>query len=211
MKLVIVLLSILFTCCNARLQLARQSYMRFPYQYNNGDPTNPRYDLFQDAAHKAAFHTVDKILYVASARSAQKYLHIIDMNNPAAPAILMTHVFENTVDGHITALDACTDTIAVALSAADPVGEGHIELFTPYNRADRVFTRTNRIIVGVNPKDVAHTSDCTRLVVANSGAATLNPISNTFTDPEGSVTIIIRNDQGFPIEINMDFTQLNGS
>lgn len=63
--------------------------------------------------------------------------------------------------------------------------------------------------VGVNPKDVAHTSDCTRLVVANSGAATLNPSSNTFTDPEGSVTIIIRNDQGFPIEINMDFTQLN--
>uniref|UniRef100_A0A8W8IAW7 Choice-of-anchor I domain-containing protein n=7 Tax=Magallana gigas TaxID=29159 RepID=A0A8W8IAW7_MAGGI len=209
MKLAIVLLSILFTCCNARLQLSRQSYMKFPYQYTNGDPTSPRYGLFQNAAHKAAFHTVDKILYVASARSAQKYLHIIDMNNPAAPTILMTHVFENTVDGHITALDACSDTIAVALSAADPVGEGHIELYTPYNRADRVFTRTHRITVGVNPKDVAHTSDCTRLVVANSGAATLNPSSNTFTDPEGSVTIIIRNDQGFPIEINMDFTQLN--
>lgn len=65
MKLAIVLLSILFTCCNARLQLSRQSYMKFPYQYTNGDPTSPRYGLFQNAAHKAAFHTVDKILYVA--------------------------------------------------------------------------------------------------------------------------------------------------
>lgn len=57
----------------------------------------------------------------------------------------MTHVFNNAVDGMITSVKACTDTIAVTLTAADPVAEGHIELFTPYNRADRVFTRVGRI------------------------------------------------------------------
>jgi hypothetical protein len=54
-----------------------------------------------------------------------------------------------------------------------------------------------------------YTTDCTRLVVANEGPVALNPATNTLVDPEGSVTIIIRNDQGFPVEVNMDFTQLN--
>lgn len=67
------------------------------------------------------------------------------MNNPANPSILMTHVFSNTADGMITSVKACSDTIIVALAAADPVAEGHVELFTPYNRADRVFTRVGRI------------------------------------------------------------------
>ncbi|XP_062575707.1 mesenchyme-specific cell surface glycoprotein-like [Saccostrea cucullata] len=209
MRLAIILLAAILTYSDARLQLSKQSYLRFPYQYVNGDPTNPRYGLLQNAAHKAAYHTVDKILYVASARSSEKYLHIIDMNNPASPSILMTHVFDNSVDGMITAVDACSDTIAVSLAAADPVAEGHVELYTPYNRADRVFTRIGRITVGVNPRDIKHTSDCTRLVVANGGSVALNPVSNTLSDPEGSLTIIIRNDQGFPIEVNMDFTQLN--
>ena len=75
-----------------------------------------------------------------------KYLHIIDMNNPSAPQVEMTHEFEDAVDGHITAVEACTDTIAVTLAAKVPTSEGHVELFTPYNRADRVFTRLGRIV-----------------------------------------------------------------
>ncbi|XP_062575708.1 mesenchyme-specific cell surface glycoprotein-like [Saccostrea cucullata] len=209
MRSIIILLVLVVAYSDAVLQLKKQSYMKFPYQFVNGDPTNPRYGLFQNAAHKAAYHTVDKILYVASARSSEKYLHIIDMNNPASPSILMTHVFDNSVDGMISAVEACSDTIAVALTAADPVAEGHVELFTPYNRADRVFTRTGRIAVGVHPKDMQYTSDCTRLVVVSEGRVSLNPNTNTLNDPEGSLTIIIRNDQGFPIEVNIDFTQLN--
>lgn len=94
---------------------------------------------------KFLFCNVCIFLLNIAARSTEKYLHIIDMNNPASPSILMTHVFDNAVDGMITSVKACTDTIAVTLTAADPVAEGHIELFTPYNRADRVFTRVGRI------------------------------------------------------------------
>ena len=65
MRSLVILLAILLSYSDARLQLSKQSYMRFPYQYVNGDPTNPRYGLFQNAAHKAAFHVLDKILYVA--------------------------------------------------------------------------------------------------------------------------------------------------
>lgn len=65
MRSLFVLFAILLAHSEARLQLSRQSYMKLPYQFTNGDPTNPRYGLFQNAAHKAAFHTVDKILYVA--------------------------------------------------------------------------------------------------------------------------------------------------
>lgn len=70
--------------------------------------------------------------------------------------------------------------------------------------------RVKCFIVGVHPKDMEYTTDCTRLVVANEGPVTINPVTSTLVDPEGSITIIIRNDQGFPVEVNMDFTQLNG-
>ena len=63
--------------------------------------------------------------------------------------------------------------------------------------------------VGVHPKDMAATSDCTRIVVANEGPVAINPSSNTLSDPEGSVTIIVRNDQGFPVEVNIGLFQLN--
>lgn len=75
MKLLAVFILVVVACCDARLQLSKQSYMRFPYQYINGDPTNPRYALFQNAAHKATFHVLDKILYVAC-----KFLSLISNN-----------------------------------------------------------------------------------------------------------------------------------
>lgn len=64
-------------------------------------------------------------------------------------------------------------------------------------------------IVGVNLKDVVYILDCIRLVVVNFGVVILNFLFNIFIDFEGLVIIIIRNDQGFFIEINMDFIQLN--
>ena len=69
--------------------------------------------------------------------------------------------------------------------------------------------------VGSYPKDMQFTSDCTRLVIANEGPPGLdNPCNATdakIIDPEGSLTIIVRNDQAlaFPVEINMDFTSFN--
>ena len=118
---------------------------------------------------------------LTAARSTEKYLHIIDMNNPANPSILMTHVFSNAVDGMITALDACSDTISVALSAADPVNEGHVELFTPYNRADRVFTRIGRITgkrpptCMLNKQEQLYSLSCTVVEIL--------PIQRTLTCP----------------------------
>ena len=87
----------------------------------------------------------DVLLTIIAGNSNFKFLHIIDMNNPSAPQVLMSHEFTNVVDGHITAVEACTDTIAVTLAQIVPTNEGHVELFTPYNRADRVFTRIGRI------------------------------------------------------------------
>ena len=65
MKLITIFIAILYTFCDAKIQLSKQSYIKFPYQFVNGDPANARYGLLQNAAHKASYHTVDKILYVA--------------------------------------------------------------------------------------------------------------------------------------------------
>ena len=117
------------------------------------------------------------IFTLTAARSTEKYLHIIDMNNPANPSILMTHVFDNAVDGMITALDACSDTISVALSAADPVNEGHVELFTPYNRADRVFTRIGRITGKSHPMCILDKQE--QLYSLSCTAVEIMPIQRT--------------------------------
>ena len=55
---------------------------------------------------------------------------------------------------------------------------------------------------------MAFTPDCSRLVIVNEGKPGLNP-EGVFVDPEGSFTILIRNDNGFPPEINVDFQNFN--
>lgn len=54
---------------------------------------------------------------------------------------------------------------------------------------------------------MAFTSDCSRLVVVNEGRPAL--LHSTFEDPRGSISVIIKNDQGFPPEINTNFDSFN--
>lgn len=46
-------------------------------------------------------------------------------------------------------------------------------------------------------------NDCSRLVVVNEGK--LGLLNGVVNDPQGSMTIIVRNDQGFPPEVNVNF------
>lgn len=50
---------------------------------------------------------------------------------------------------------------------------------------------------------MAFNNDCSRLVVVNEGK--LGLLNGVVNDPQGSMTIIVRNDQGFPPEINVNF------
>ena len=56
---------------------------------------------------------------------------------------------------------------------------------------------------------MAFTSTCSRLVVVCEGKPGIRSNTGTFNDPEGSVSIIIRNDAGFPPEVNLNFESFN--
>lgn len=59
--------------------------------------------------------------------------------------------------------------------------------------------------VGVNPKGLAFTSDCQKLIIANEGRGDMDEIARSFVDPPGTVTIMLRNDVGSPAVVTISF------
>ncbi|KAK3096541.1 hypothetical protein FSP39_001143 [Pinctada imbricata] len=202
---------VIFSLCVAQslaaLTLTKLSYTRLPFQ-NFQSPTANDYAMFTDSAYKAAYQAVDNLLYVASGND-QKNLHVWDLNNPSKPVLLHTKTFNDKQDGRITNVAVCPDTLAVSLAHKTPTEEGHVEIFKTYNRNTRQLESNGRYTVGSYPKAMAFNNECTRLVIANEGPPGMDKDNTTFVDPEGSVTILMRNDNGFPIEVPMNFRQFN--
>ncbi|XP_052101359.1 mesenchyme-specific cell surface glycoprotein-like [Mytilus californianus] len=134
-------------------------------------------------------------------------MHIIDLTHKDNPTILLTHHFNTVGDGPITDVETCSDTVAVAIGSNTVTAHGHVELFLPFTHFDSQLTKIGRVPAGHTPKDMAFTSDCSRLIVANEGKPGL--LHNTFEDPRGSISVIIKNDQGFPPEVNTNFDSFN--
>ena len=93
-----------------------------------------------------AFSHYNLPIFVSANRPYKSYLHLIDMNHPDRPTILMTHEFKNPFDSHITNVAACDDTVVVSLANHEVPTNGHVEFFTPYNRGDRRFDLIGRSI-----------------------------------------------------------------
>ncbi|XP_069138567.1 mesenchyme-specific cell surface glycoprotein-like isoform X2 [Argopecten irradians] len=142
--------------------------------------------MFSDAAMKAVFHQPSRLLYVAG----DTCVHVVNVASPSTPTRIKTQFFNDGLDGKITDIAVCDNTIAVLLEGPKALAEGHVYLCDPYNTIGNMMDckRQNRIVVGDSPVSLKYTSDCQKLIVANSGRAGL--INGIFTDPIGSVTII---------------------
>ncbi|CAG2224927.1 unnamed protein product [Mytilus edulis] len=181
------------------LQFREKAYIKLPYN-TAGD-----YSMFKDGATKASYHASTRMLYVIG--TGTNLMHIIDLTNKDNPIILLTHHFNTVGDGPITDVEACADTIAVAIESNTVAAHGHVQLFLPFTKFDSQLSKIGRVPAGHTPKDMAFTSDCSRLVVVNEGRPGL--LHSTFDDPRGSISVIIKNDQGFPPEINTNFDSFN--
>ncbi|XP_063435282.1 mesenchyme-specific cell surface glycoprotein-like [Mytilus trossulus] len=177
------------------LQFRERGYIRLPYN------TAGTFGFGRNGATKARYHAPTRMLYVIG--TGTNLMHIIELTNPDTPAIRYTHEFNSAGDGEITDVQVCSDSIAVSIASNNKVSVGHVELFLPFTKNDNTLTRLGRLAVGSYPKDMSFNNDCSRLVVVNEGK--LGLLNGVVNDPQGSMTIIVRNDQGFPPEVNVNF------
>ncbi|XP_050401100.2 mesenchyme-specific cell surface glycoprotein [Patella vulgata] len=183
--------------------LNRLSYLRLPsYDASSNDQV---YKLFGGTAEESAYDANEQILYVVGEESY--VLHIIDMSNPRAPAILMEHRFLVT-DGVPRDVEVCGTRVVVSLSSPVAVYDGHVKFFRAYDRVSQTFAYESQLPVGVFPDNIKFTSGCSKLIVANEGRHGKDPF-NRFSDPEGSVSIISIPTTGSPTERIADFNQFN--
>ncbi|VDI12091.1 Hypothetical predicted protein [Mytilus galloprovincialis] len=192
-SLIIFLLSTPFVL--SILQFRERGYVRLPYN------TAGTFGFGRNGATKARYHAPTRMLYVIG--TGTNLMHIIELTDPDTPAIRYTHEFNSAGDGEITDVQVCSDTIAVSIASNNKVSIGHVELFLPFTKNDNTLTMLGRLAAGSYPKDMAFNNDCSRLVVVNEGK--LGLLNGVVNDPQGSMTIIVRNDQGFPPEVNVNF------
>lgn len=183
------------------LQWREKGYLRLPYNQAG------QFGMLRNGATKATYHPQTRMLYVIG--TGTNLMHIVDLTNTDQPRIAYTHFFNAVGDGEITDVVSCPDSVAVSIVNNDKTSEGHVEVFLPFTANDQTITRLGRITVGVYPKSMAFTPDCSRLVVVNEGKPGIRVNTGRFYDPEGSISIIVRNDAGFPPEINLNFQSFN--
>ncbi|ESP05519.1 hypothetical protein LOTGIDRAFT_152377 [Lottia gigantea] len=204
MKLLYILvISVLVQPVTTLYSLTRLGYLKLP----SYDPVtnNEVYKLFGGTAEESAYDPNDQIIYVVGEDSY--VLHIVDMENPRAPKILMEHRFLQT-DGKPRDVEVCNGRVAVSLSSPVEVYDGHVKFFTTYDRTTQTFSYQSQLPVGVHPDNIEFTNNCAKLVVANEGVHGKDPF-NRFSDPEGSISIITIPTTGSPTERIAGFNQFN--
>ncbi|XP_076103973.1 mesenchyme-specific cell surface glycoprotein-like [Mytilus galloprovincialis] len=190
-----------------QFSLNKLSYTKLPYTTDN------RFGLLRNAAHQAAYHAQERLLYVLGSQTATnepRLLHIIDASNPSSPSVIHTHEFSATENGRANDIAVCPDSVAVSLESPLATKEGHVEMFVPFRRGDSQLVLIGREPVGVDPKGLAFTSDCQKLIIANEGRGDLDPVAQQFVDPQGTVTILLRNDLSTPALVTINFERFLG-
>ncbi|XP_052101347.1 mesenchyme-specific cell surface glycoprotein-like [Mytilus californianus] len=203
--LILIVLHIAAVLCQFKLN--KLSYTKLPYTTNN------KFGLLRNAAHQAAYHAQERLLYVLGSQTASnepRLLHIIDASNPSSPSVIHTHEFSSTENGRANDIAVCPDSVAVSLDSPLATKEGHVEMFVPFRRGDSQLVQIGREPVGVNPKGLAFTSDCQKLVIANEGRGDLDSVAQQFVDPPGTVSILLRNDIGTPALVTINFERFLG-
>ncbi|XP_071491316.1 mesenchyme-specific cell surface glycoprotein-like [Diadema antillarum] len=141
--------------------------------------TRNLYGLNQGAAEKSAYDADTMVAYTAGRR----YLHIVNFTDVFSPKIESSYRLTAPV------LDIAECGNLVAFTSRDRVhvtnpGMIHIYTKTP------VFDSLCNLTVGSNPKSLRFNPACDTIVVANEGPAAENPETETFVNPEGTISVV---------------------
>lgn len=144
-----------------------------------GGITMPEVDTDPDtktASEISAYDTASKKLFVTD--SEQKIVHIINLSDPANPAIAGN--IDVSSKGGPNSVAVSNGVVAVALEADPKQNDGIIAFY------DTNGTHINDVTVGPLPDMITFTPDGTKLLVALEG----EPNDAYDNDPEGAVSVI---------------------
>lgn len=130
-----------------------------------------------DAAETVAFDPTSQKTFFTS--STGNEFGILDMSNPAAPALVNT-IDLSTYGGGPNSIDTKNGVVAIAVEANTKTNNGLVVFF------DTAGTYIGQVIVGALPDMLVFNQAGTKLFVANEG----EPSDDYLTDPEGSVSIV---------------------
>ncbi|XP_033750421.1 mesenchyme-specific cell surface glycoprotein-like [Pecten maximus] len=212
MKLFIAL-SLLTGQTLAILNLTQISFTKLSgCQADNGNTVDA---MFQYGAVKAAFEETYRMLYIIGrppSGSTQKNgcLRIFSGLDSGQPTEQLSMQLDNPLDGELLSIAACSNAIALSFSGSNPVSEGHVRMYHPFQFGQSTLEpiSNEHTFVGPYPKHMAFTSDCSKIVVANEGIPGV--INGQLVDPNGAVSIITRNDGGNPSVSEVLFDVVNG-
>lgn len=153
------------------------------------DPTLTLLGTYKNAGGAieiSAYDSFTRRLFSVNSTSAIPRIEVIDIANPAAPALLAT--IPTPTGGTPNSVAVHRGLIASAFEAANRQEPGTVKF---YDTA--TLTEVGSVTVGAVPDMVTFTKQGNQLLVANEG----EPAPNYASDPEGSVSIIdIKNDHG---------------
>ncbi|TDU71099.1 uncharacterized protein YjiK [Prosthecobacter fusiformis] len=132
-------------------------------------------------AEISAYDAASRRLFVTCSAGLQ----VVDISNPAAPAVLTTLTFTEAPislsSSDITSVDVFNGTVAVAVPNADKTQRGHVVFL---NAVDGSFI--SKVQVGYLPDHITFSPDGSKVLTADEGEYQLNG-----TDPNpGTVSII---------------------
>lgn len=148
------------------------------FQHKAADPSKP------GAAEITAFDPLSKRLFVVN--GAQGFVDVLDLSNPAAPALLgtLTSTDLGVGLGGANSIAIHNGIVAIAVEAVVKQDNGSV-IF--YRASD--LTRLAAVTVGALPDMLTFTPDGSRVIVANEGEP--NSYGQpTSVDPVGSISVI---------------------
>ena len=156
-------------------------------------------NVFDDgAAEIVAYDAPRQQVFVVNA--AATTVDVLDISNPAAPALIGT-IDASAEGGGANSVAVSNGIVAVAIEAEIKTDPGSVVFYSATTRL-----KLGEALVGALPDMVTFTPDGLRVLVANEG----EPNDDYSIDPEGSISIVTVNGGTNPVAVTAGFGAFNG-
>ncbi|XP_030837565.1 mesenchyme-specific cell surface glycoprotein-like [Strongylocentrotus purpuratus] len=176
-------LPILVLCIHSTLAVWTLKWMAtkyIPSDYINNGVGEHKYD--QGAANSVAFDPASSFAYVAG----NKFIQVVDYSRFARPNI----VRRQKTTAPAADIARCGFLVAWITRGVKITDPGTVHVWDMYRRVSKKWNLLCDAKVGADPVSLKFFHNCETIVIANKGTPAADAATNTFTDPEGTISIV---------------------
>ncbi|XP_072174584.1 mesenchyme-specific cell surface glycoprotein-like [Diadema setosum] len=161
--------------------LQKLSTQYVPADYINA--AEPTYVYDGGAVNSVVYDPVTSYAYVAG----DKHVQVVDFARFRRPDIVAK---VKSTGGAVTNIAQCGYFVAWLTRGASITDPGTLTIYDSYRRVSKKWNMLCSAQVGSDPVHLRFFHDCSTIVVANKGTAAGDASAGTFTNPEGTVSIV---------------------